>query len=135
MQSAKDPKKDRRDSKDKRKELAREYKRTPKNMGAYSILNTQSQKRFVGVSRDVEARLNRHRFMLKTNSERDNDELQADWNAQGADVFEFTVLEIIEPQKDTAGYNPDEDLEVLAQLLFDQLKPFSPNGYNKQRDE
>ena len=129
MQTAKDPKRD------KRKELSHEYKRTPKRMGAYSILNKRNQKQFVGISRDVEARLNRHRFMLKTNTLRDNDELQADWNAQGADAFEFSVLETLEPPEDTTGFNPDEDLAVLERLWIDQLNPISPNGYNKKLNE
>lgn len=122
-------------AKERKKELAREYKRQPKRIGAYCILNNRNQKCFVGVSRDVDARLNRHRFMLKTNSERDNAELQDDWNAHGSDAFEFSVLDVIEPPEDASGYDPNEDLEALEQLWFDQLKPFSPNGYNSNPND
>ena len=114
---------------ERQKALTREYRRQPKVMGAYCIRNTLSQKCFVGVSRDVKARLNRHRFSLKTNTELLLLELQKDWNEHGSDVFEFTVLDSIEPTEDP-NYDPSEDLEVLEQLWFDQLRPFAPEGYN-----
>lgn len=122
-------------AKERRKELTREYKRTPKQIGAYCIKNTQNQKCFVGVSRDVEARLNRHRFSLNTKSERESDELQADWNELGAAAFKFSVLEVIEPPEVASGYDMQEDLDVLEQLWLEQLKPFSPNGYNKSSND
>ncbi len=118
--------------KQRRKELSREYKKTPKQIGAYCIRNTQDNKCFIGVSRDIEARLNRHRFMLNTNSEQDCIDLQAAWNVDGPEAFEFTVLETIQPPKDRTDYDPEEDLEVLKQLWLDELEPYAPQGYNKQ---
>lgn len=116
--------------KQKQKALTREYRRQPKTLGAYCIRNTISGKCFVGVSRDVTARLNRHRFALKSNTELVIQELQKDWNALGAEAFEFTVLDTIEP-RDEPDFDPSEDLEVLEQLWLDQLKSFEPDGYNK----
>jgi len=49
-------------SKESRKLLIAEYKRTPKDMGVYRIRNTVNAKGFVSSSRDVRARLNRHRM-------------------------------------------------------------------------
>lgn len=119
-------------AKERQKALAREYRKQPKKIGAYCIRNTSSQKCFVGISRDLDARLNRHRFALRSNSETLSDDLQEDWNASGADMFEFVVLDTIEPPDDP-DYDPGEDLLVLEELWFEQLQPFTPHGYNKQR--
>ena len=120
--------------KDRQKYLIQEYKKQPKKMGAYCIRNTQNQKCFVGVSRDINARLNRHRFSLRSNSEHICVELQEDWNELGEEAFEFTVLDTIEPPKNRElEYDPTEDLLVLEQLMLEQLKPFIPHGYNKPR--
>ena len=113
---------------ERQKHLVQEYKKKPKEVGAYCIRNTQNQKCFIGVSRDIKARLNRHRFALRSNSEQLCAELQDDWNKLGAEMFEFTVLDTIEPPGDP-DYDPTEDLVVLEQLWFEQLNP----GYNKQR--
>lgn len=115
---------------ERQKALTREYRKQPKLFGAYCIRNTVSQKCYVGVSRDIEARLNRHRFALKTNTESLSAELQEDWNELGPEMFEFTVLDTIEPSDDP-NYDPSEDLQVLEQLWLDQLKPFAPDGYNR----
>jgi len=120
---------------ERQKHLVQEYKRQPKKIGAYCIRNTQNQKCFVGVSRDLDARINRHRFELACNSEQQSAELQSDWNSLGPEVFEFTVLDTITPPKDQVlTYDPSEDLLVLEQLWFEQLQPFAPNGYNKKRE-
>lgn len=105
--------------------LAGEYRRKPKTIGAYCIRNIDSQQCFVGVSRDVDARLNRHRFMLRSGSEFLSPQLQRDWNALGADRFEFVLLETIEPPDDP-NYDPEEDLAMLEEIWLEQL-PL--NGY------
>lgn len=120
------------DTKERKKELVREYKRTPKAMGVYCIRNTRSDKCFVAASRDLIARFNRHRLELKMQSDRSSPELQKDWTAQGADAFEFATLDILEPS-DELGYDPSDDLSVLEQLWLDKLTPYEPKGYNKAR--
>ena len=52
-----------------RKELIREYKKTPKVMGVYLIRNTRNGKCYVAASQDIRARLNRHRMNLKMKDE------------------------------------------------------------------
>ena len=79
-----------------RKALKRDYKKAPKQMGAYLIRNTANGKSYVGTSRDIQARMNRHLFMLRTGSE-DILEMQQDWQEFGAEAFEFEMLEILEP--------------------------------------
>ncbi len=114
----------------RQKSLVQDYKKQPKKLGAYCIRNTTNSKCFVGVSRDLDARINRHRFELRSNSEQVSTELQRDWNTLGPDGFTFTILDTIEPP-DTPQYDPTEDLQVLEQLWFEQLEPFAPDGYNK----
>lgn len=113
----------------RRKQLKRTYLETPRTMGAYVIRCTLTDKAYVGVSRDVNARLNRHRFMLNNSSEELAD-LQADWNGLGADAFEFAVLEVLEPPQDQPSYDPSDDLETLLRLWCDELQTYAPAGYN-----
>lgn len=117
---------------ERQKHLIREYKKQPKKIGAYCIRNTTTQKCYVGVSVDIEARLNRHRFALKTSTEILSAELQTDWNKLGAECFEFSTLDMIEPPADSPNYDPDDDLKVLEQLWIEQLNSAHPNGYNPQ---
>ncbi len=114
---------------DRQKALTRAYLKTPKTMGAYCIRNIASGKCFVGVSRDIDARLNRHRFELKTKADKSSAELQRDWTELGADAFEFTVLDTIEPL-DQPNYDPTDDLEMLEELWFKQVHTEGSFGYN-----
>ena len=67
----------------RQKTLAQDYKKQPKKLGAYCIRNMSNSKCFIGVSRDLDARLNRHRFELRLNSEHVSADLQSDWNSFG----------------------------------------------------
>jgi len=117
----------------RRKALIRQYKQTPKAMGVYAIRNTSNGKLYIGSSRDLRARVNRHQMDLKTNSDRSSAQLQQDWNQFGAAAFEFETLEQLDPLDD-AGYDPGEDLELLEALWLEKLKPFVPDGYNRPTD-
>jgi group I intron endonuclease len=112
--------------------MIREYKKRPKKIGVYCIRNAITQKCFVGISSDLDARLNRHRFALRSNSEHVAIELQQDWNLLGEENFEFSILDTIEPPEDP-DYDPSDDLQVLEELWMEQLNPFLPDGYNKRR--
>lgn len=111
-----------------REELVREYLRTPKDMGVYRIRNTVNGRAYVGVSRDVRARMNRHRMELKMGAERVAPLLQ-DWIEHGEAAFVFEVVDLLEPA-DVAERDPTEDLEALASLWLETLQPFVPDGYN-----
>ena len=112
------------------KQLIAEYKKQPKKMGAYCIHNTRNDKKYVAVSRDIDARFNRHRFALRTNTEDVSEALQADWREQDGQQFEFLVLDTLEPPEDP-NYDPAEDLLVLEGLWLDQIDSIQPKGYNK----
>lgn len=111
-----------------RKELILEYKLATKTMGVYRIRNAVNNKSYIAASKDIRARFNRHRMSLKTRSERIKG-LQADWIEHGEAVFEFEVVDLLEPL-DQPGYDPTEDLKTLLSLWLAKLQPFEPNGYN-----
>ncbi|MDA9049558.1 GIY-YIG nuclease family protein [Pseudomonadales bacterium] len=111
-----------------RKELILEYKLASKTMGVYRIRNAVNNKSYIAASKDIRARFNRHRMSLKTRSERIKG-LQADWIEHGETVFEFEIVDLLEPL-DQPGYDPTEDLKTLLSLWLAKLQPFEPNGYN-----
>ena len=111
-----------------RKEHILEYKLASKTMGVYRIRNAVNNKSYIAASKDIRARFNRHRMSLKTRSERIKG-LQADWIELGETVFEFEIVDLLEPL-DQPGYDPTEDLKTLLSLWLAKLQPFEPNGYN-----
>ena len=106
-----------------RKELVREYKQTVRPMGVFRVTNTVSGMSLVGSSKNLPAILNRHRAQLSLDSHSEKD-FQRDWNARGADAFEFEVLDTLKPS-DEPGYDPADDLKVLEQMWLDKLAPLS----------
>lgn len=114
---------------DRRKELIRTYKETPKQFGVYRVRNTVHDKSLVGASRDVRARLNRHLAELKLGIH-PNIGLLRDWRALGKESFVFETLDTLDPS-DAPNYNPKDDLEVLEALWLDTLQPFGEAGYNE----
>lgn len=102
-----------------RKALIREYKQTPRPAGIYRVRNTHSGKALVGASVDTRAMLNRQRAQLRMGMH-PNRELQRDWETEGAEAFEFEVLDLLEP-KDDPGYDPRADLKMLEELWLEKL--------------
>jgi hypothetical protein len=116
---------------DRKAELKRKYKETPREMGVYRILNKDSGHSLLECGRDVNARLNRHKTELRLGSHR-NKPLQDDWNRLGADAFSFEVVELLTPL-DAPDYEPDSDLEALLELTL-QRAEFAPEKlYNPGR--
>lgn len=67
-----------------------------KKCGIYCIENTINQKKYIGLSRDMERRWYVHRWNLDTN-QHENSYLQRAWNKYGANAFMFYVLEECDP--------------------------------------
>ncbi len=111
-----------------RKALIREYKNTPRPMGVFRIHNTRDDKSLIGVSKDLPAAMNRHRAQLKMGAHPQK-QLQADWNAIGADAFEFETLDTLEPSADAPTYDPTDDLRELERLWLEKLAPSGDPGY------
>lgn len=116
---------------DRKSELKRAYKETPKKIGVYRVLNKASGHSLLECGRDVDARLNRHMTELRFGSHR-NKPLQEDWNRLGADAFSFEIVELLKPL-DAPGYDPDDDLQALLQLTLER-EEFAPKKlYNDAR--
>ena len=110
-----------------RKDLIRQYKRTPRPHGVYRIHNTVTDRSLVGSSIDVPSILNRHRAQLGFGGH-PNRALQQDWNTLGPAAFAFETLDTLSlpAQPD---YDPTEDLRVLEQLWRDKLLTAKERGY------
>ena len=106
------------DEVDRRARL-REYKETVLPAGIFRVRNTVSGRSLVGSSADLAGVLNRVRFQLKNGSHPDK-ELQADWNALGADAFAFEVLDLLGPTADPVA-DLREDLRVLHGMWLEKL--------------
>jgi hypothetical protein len=96
-------------------------------MGVYRVLNRENGRSLIAGSTDLGSILNRHRAQLNFGSHPDG-ELQRDWNRFGPEAFEFEVLDTLEP-KDTPGYDPADDLEVLCEMWRARLSPAGEPGY------
>jgi group I intron endonuclease len=66
-------------------------------VGIYSIRNILNDKRYIGLSTDIEARFKHHINRLKTNTHR-NEHLQNAFNTYGIDSFEFMILDECSPE-------------------------------------
>lgn len=113
-----------------RKKMIREYKNTPRPMGIYQVRNMSNGKVLIGSSRNLPARLNRFRAELQIGCCRYR-ALQQDWNEYGPEMFEFSVLELLEPSESPTA-DPAGDLRVLEELWIEKLSPFGDRGYNER---
>jgi hypothetical protein len=116
-----------------RKEIIREYKETPRPMGAYAIRNNATGRVLVGGSMNLPASFNGQRFQLRMGSHR-SPELQADWDRYGGEAFAFEVLERV----DTAKVPAEERRAAVAALeekWLAALQPYGEKGYNARRKE
>jgi len=111
-------------------EIRKNYKRTLNIMGVYQVKNLVNGKIFIGSSKNIPARLNRHKFELKFGSENIT-ELQNDYNKFGEEKFLYEILDELKPKEDPE-YNYTEDIAVLEQLWIEKLQPFEERGYNKR---
>lgn len=88
--------------------------------GIYSITNTVNGKKYIGSALNIRTRCNFHRSMLKLGKHH-SQKLQRSWVKNGADVFEFSVVEYV-PEK--------PDLVAREQYWIDHFKAATSAGYN-----
>ena len=84
-----------------------------KKSGIYCIVNTDNQKKYVGSSKNIYQRLQKHRVYLRKNMH-ENKKLQNSWNKHGEDSFQYFILE----------FCPEEQLLAREQFYIDTLKPW-----------
>jgi len=100
--------------------IKKAYKETRQPMGIYKITTSQNNKIFIGIATDLPARFNRHKAELKFGSHR-NKELQKTWDSLGESGLTFEILDILDHEESTQT-NPDEELQVLAEMWIQKLK-------------
>lgn len=84
-----------------------------KKSGIYCIVNTDNQKKYVGSSKNIYQRLQKHRAYLRKNMH-ENCKLQNSWNKHGEDKFQYYVLE----------FCPEDKLIEREQFFIDTIKPW-----------
>jgi len=109
-------------------ELKRKYKETEIPMGVYVIKNLINGNIFIGKNKNIQGRINRHKFELEHGFD-EIKELQEDYNQHGLQNFSFEILDRLELKEDPA-YDYKEDLIVLEELWLEKLQPFGERGYN-----
>ena len=114
---------------EKRAEIRRQYKETPKQAGIFQIINTTNGKILLGSSKNLEGKLNKHRFQLSS-GRHPNRELQEDWGRMGEGAFRFEIAEIVQ-RKDDPGFNLDDELSLLEEIWIEKTQPCGECGYNK----
>ncbi len=112
-----------------RKDAKRMYKESPRRMGVYEVKNLVNGKRLIGVSTNIDAIFNRHRFELRLGCHR-NQALQEEWSRYGEERFAFAILEVWKPQEDGQRPTPKE-LEALCAKWRERLRPDEEYGYQK----
>ncbi|OCT13688.1 hypothetical protein A8709_19070 [Paenibacillus pectinilyticus] len=123
--------------KQKKKELATNYKQSFRAMGVYQIRNVQNDKIFLAGSMDLDGMRNRFDFGKQMNMNTFN-ELQKDWTTYGGSSFVFEELDRIEP-RDEVLLDPADlksyrgEVDALLELWIEKLQPYDEKGYNKRK--
>lgn len=85
----------------------------------YAILNTKTQKRYVGSAVNLKVRWANHRVRLNKSTHH-SIKLQNSWNMHGAKAFTVEVLELV----------PDKDLLLSGEQYWIDLYEGAKIGYN-----
>jgi len=88
--------------------------------GIYKISNLINDKFYIGSSKNIYRRWNKHITTLNNNTH-NNPKIQNSWNKHGKINFKFEIIEIVD--------NNDLLIE-REQYFFNTMNPFDGNGYN-----
>lgn len=95
--------------KNRKREIAREYREREKTQGIYAVRCTPTGEVWVGASRNPDKQQNSTWFQLRNNGH-PNKVLQAAWNAHGDTAFTYEMLEDVK----------DENPLLIDSLLKDR---------------
>ena len=111
-----------------RREITKQYKQTIQPMGIYQIKNMRNGKLYIGSAKNLQGKINSHKFQLKNGLHR-NKEMQREYNEAGEDGFSFEVLDYLKPKEDL-NYDYTEELNLLEEMWLEKLQPYDEKGYN-----
>ena len=111
--------------------LKQEYMETKRPLGIFLIRNTTNNKVYLGSGLDIQGIINRHKFALSMGGHQSK-ELQKDWNALGADKFEFEIVDQMEP-RDEPGFDARRELQFMEEMWLEKLEPYDERGYNERK--
>lgn len=103
-----------------RRDLINEYKQTKLDMGVLGIKNKQTGRIYIAFGSNLPGKMNSLRFQLSTGSSM-NKRLQAEWKAQGEADFEFSVLELLDYDKEGLKTDYTEELKLLLEIWLEKL--------------
>lgn len=115
---------------DKRR-LKQEYMQSKRPLGVFLIRNTTNDKVYLASGMDIQGLINRHKFTLSMGGHQSK-ELQKDWNAVGADKFEFEIIDQMEP-RDEPGFDARRELQFMEEMWLEKLQPHDERGYNDRK--
>jgi len=114
-----------------KRDLVKQYKQNPPEMGIYQIKNKANGKVFIGSAKNVKGILNSNKFQLKMGSHYIK-ELQEDYIKYGEDNFIFDKIDTLE-FRDDSKYDYTEDLATLEDMWLEKVKPYDEKGYNSRK--
>ena len=116
------------DSKERHRQLAREYKEKKKQIGVFAIRNKTTGRVFIDHTLHLDKAYNKHRFQLNMGSHQ-NKLLQSDWTKDGEENFLYEVIEELEELSNDSS-DISKDLAELKELCREKLAGMSGvNGF------
>ncbi|MFD0870445.1 MULTISPECIES: GIY-YIG nuclease family protein [Paenibacillus] len=115
---------------ERKKQLAEQYKEMKIEAGVYQIKNTKNGKLFISSTPNLKS-LNGKRFALNNGTDV-HKELQKEWTEYGEEAFEIEVLETLKP-KENVYYDTKDELAKLEEKWIDKLQPFGERGYHTEK--
>ncbi len=103
-----------------KEELLQEYQSRKPIAGVFRIKNLVSEKILLEASSDMPAKMNRHRTELKFGSHR-NKSLQRDWNADGEENFDISIISQVPFKEGDNQLYLDRDAKMLLDILEQSL--------------
>ena len=110
-----------------RKEEVRKYKEMSPLGGVYQVSHSPSGRSLLGASPNPQAMLNRIKAQLSMGTH-PNKPLQADWDSDGKEAFEFRIVDLLPAPDEPAG-DITEDLKVLHELWQDKIQIAAESSY------
>lgn len=111
-----------------------DLKRVPKTAGIYSIQNILNNKRYIGSTNNFYNRFHEHKHELLNNKHRSS-HLQRAFNKYGQNAFQFQILEVCEPIRDTLLCIEQKYLDLKPEYNVNKFATGADIGFNKKKSD